>query len=337
MKITVLLFIAALGLGGCVTSVTSIPPDYSLGAKEESIVIGRVNVEVWGKPNEFLDRLTSIALFVRQEATGKDFVIRCDQGGSDADFYVSLPYGDYRMLRVEKGNSIFTASDRFRFEVLKGQVLYLGTRKFVYEGKGIGDVIRDAFVGLGSLPLKSSVVDEYDRTAKSFREKYPHISQPIVRSAMLRGARPESLVISFDKQNWQIGNTSDKEGQILIEYFRPGETVQNWSERVTKLSFLGGLERMTALQLFERQRERIVSKCPTVKWVDLRKEPTQILYEWQSTDCPGLDNQYLVAKVIQSATSLHTAFYENRRLPISDELRAEWTGTIGKVTVEAMP
>lgn len=337
MKVTVLMLIAFLGLAGCVTSVTSIPLDYTLGAKEESVVIGRVTIELWGKPIEFFDRFTSIALVVRQEATGKDYVIQCDDRGSDAEFYVSLPYGEYRMVRVTKGNQIFTASDRFTFEVRKGQVLYLGTRKFVYAGQGVGDVIRDAIVGLGSIRLNSSVVDEYDRTVKSFREKYPHISQPIVRSAMIRGVRPEGLLISFDKRNWRIGNTSNKDGQILVEYFLPGETIQDWTERVTRLSFPGGVERMTALQLFERQRERMVSKCPTVKWIELRKEPTEILYEWQTTECPGLDNQYLVAKVIQGATSLHTAFYENRRLPISDELRAEWTSAIGKATVEAVP
>ncbi len=190
MKITLLFFSFVLGLGGCVTSVTSIPPDYSLGAKEEAIVIGRVSIELWVKPLEFFDRLNSIALVVRNVTTGKDYTIHCDQRGSESDFYVALPYGRYSLLRVEKGNMQITGSASHLFEVRKDQIAYLGTLKFVYRGQGAGDIIRDAIWGLGSMPLQSLTIDETDKTLKSFREKYPQVSQPIEKRLMIGGAAP---------------------------------------------------------------------------------------------------------------------------------------------------
>ena len=102
MKFAVLLFSFALGLAGCATAVTSIPPDYSLGAKDEAIVLGRVAIDLWVKPIDFFDRLNSIALVVRNTTTGNDYTIYCDQSGSESEFYVALPYGSYSHLKVTK-------------------------------------------------------------------------------------------------------------------------------------------------------------------------------------------------------------------------------------------
>ena len=180
--------IFALGLTACATKLHTIPADFALGAKEESVVVGRVTI-VMGtlmglKPIGFFERLGTSQLTVENEATGEGFVIVGDKSGSDSNFYVALPPGQYRLSKWERGN--LTSRLMGRFGVGKGQVIYIGTLKFARR-EDVGSFLEGAFqVPGGGVIGDWQVEDEYEDAVKSFREQYPHISQEVVKSLIAR-------------------------------------------------------------------------------------------------------------------------------------------------------
>ena len=174
--------IFTLGLTGCATTLHTIPTNYSMGTNEESVVIGRVVIDLSGgsiQPIGFFDQLFKITVTVENHTTGKSYEIVCDQGGSDSNFFVALPPGQYGITQIQKGNLKSTPSGRFT--VGKSQVVYIGTLKFTGRGLGAG-IATSALAGRTTLPGDWLVVDEHLVVEKSFREKYPHLSHEVVKS-----------------------------------------------------------------------------------------------------------------------------------------------------------
>ena len=180
------MMIFALGLTGCATTLHTIPTDFTLGDKEESVVIGRVTI-VMGtlmglKPIGFFERLGTSQLTVENEATGEDSVIVCDRNGPDSNFYVALPSGQYRFSKWERGN--LTSPLNGRFGLGKGQVIYIGTLKWSRR-QDMGSFLAGAFQGPGGGFIGDwQVEDEFEDAVKSFRERYPQMNQEIVKSLL---------------------------------------------------------------------------------------------------------------------------------------------------------
>ena len=176
--------IFALLLTSCATTLESIPANYAMRASEESVVIGGVAIDLSGssvKPIGFFDRLNKIQISAKNTTTDKDFEIVCDQGGSDSNFYVALPPGEYRVTKVRKAQ--LESAPPGRFTVGKGQIVYIGSLKFVGRGLGAG-IAASLLAGRTSFPGDWLVSDEYLGVVKSFREKYPSLGHEVVKSLM---------------------------------------------------------------------------------------------------------------------------------------------------------
>ena len=77
-------YICALGvllLFGCTNTLRTLPRDYSLGAKDEAVVIGRLVFDVEKPPAPFFANLMRLGLVVRNEATQRDYTWFCDRTG----------------------------------------------------------------------------------------------------------------------------------------------------------------------------------------------------------------------------------------------------------------
>jgi hypothetical protein len=166
---------------GCATTRTTIPQDYTLGTKDESVVIGRLVLDLEKPPLPFFANLMRMALAVRNEATQIDYALSCDRTGLDSEFFASLPPGKYQFVHASAGDGILPFRVPIpRFEVGAGQVQYLGTIRF--RGQAGDSSLRGGGIWL--------IEDESAKTIKSFRERYPRIPQPVVKSAMLEGTQP---------------------------------------------------------------------------------------------------------------------------------------------------
>jgi tetratricopeptide (TPR) repeat protein len=188
-----------------------------LGAKDESVVIGRLVLDPVKQPLPFFANLIRMGLVVTNEATQIDYTLVCDGTALDSEFFVSLPPGQYRFLHVRDSRVgwVKTASGDWvpggpssgtftlnwllpfripypRFEVRAGEVQYLGTIRFLGAGRD------SSLLGGGSWLIE----DESAKTIKSFRERYPRITQTVVMAAMLEGSRrvePSNAALYFDR------------------------------------------------------------------------------------------------------------------------------------------
>ena len=184
---TTFYMILGLGLTGCATTLHMIPTDFTLGDKEESVVIGRVIYDMGVKPIGFFDRLSKIEVElervggpVLKETTGTNYIIVCDKSCRDSSYFVALPPGNYRITRIVSGQLESRPSGSL--EIGKGQVTYVGTLKFVSAGIGqsiLGSLSRG---GATTVAGDRQVEDEYESAVKSFLERYPQINQEIVKS-----------------------------------------------------------------------------------------------------------------------------------------------------------
>ena len=83
-----------ISISGCKSILKSIPPDYSIGSKKESIIIGRLNLPEGislGPYSEFL---------AENIDTGKSYYINMDKSSPISDFYIALPNGHYYIKDV---------------------------------------------------------------------------------------------------------------------------------------------------------------------------------------------------------------------------------------------
>lgn len=199
----------------------TLPQDFTLGAKDESVVIGRLVLDPVNAPLPFFANLIKMGLAVRNEATQTDYTLVCDGTTLDSEFFALLPPGQYRLLHVRDSRAAWfkTASGDWalpqppagsaipsrainwllpfripypRFEVRAGEVQYLGTIRFL----GAGDA--SSLLGGGNWLVEN----ESTKTIKSFRERYPRITQPVVMAAMVEGSRrvePSYAALYFDR------------------------------------------------------------------------------------------------------------------------------------------
>lgn len=163
------------GLFGCVTPLDTAPARFSPENREESIVFGRLILE--RRSDEIadaVDRRDRMTLILTNESSRKRYEIVCEKGGGDARFFALLPPGEYLITRWAKGKE--TIGLRGAFKADRGEAVYLGTirwRRTFPAGSPSGEI-------RGTL----GVEDRYDEEARLFRERYPRMDGPIVKSIL---------------------------------------------------------------------------------------------------------------------------------------------------------
>lgn len=171
------LVLLVLALGGCATTVATIPAGHTLGETGESVAIGRVEIvrpdgrPLTPAPDVFVGRM---ALTVENETNGRSYVISCDARGFLSDFYVSLPSGRYRITQWNSAG--LNSGIEAWFEVGPRQVVYVGTLRFT----GGGNIVSWRSGAW-------TVVDASESTLRSFRERFPQLQEAAAKSLMRMG------------------------------------------------------------------------------------------------------------------------------------------------------
>jgi hypothetical protein len=116
-------------------------------------------------------------------------------------------------------------------------------------------------------------------------------------------AQQEMLFGGFDTKAWEIGHQTSNQNQIVVEFVRHGETVNNWTELLTmqairKSSTTGSLD-----ELVPKLFEDLARRCPSMKWNVVHRnfsndtEEAGMVYEWILKDCPPDADQHEIARV----------------------------------------
>ena len=139
-------------------------------------------------------------------------------------------------------------------------------------------------------------------------------------------AEPEKLMekeprLHFDDRNWVVGYEASDGRKSIIEYVLEGETVHNWSELVTKQTFLGLQEIVTPEEFMENMKKSMKS---SLQWNVLKKGNNDILYEWKMMNAPDMDNQHEIAHIISGKEGIYSMRYTTKKVPISPDRREDW-------------
>lgn len=132
----------------------------------------------------------------------------------------------------------------------------------------------------------------------------------------------ETAHLIFDGRAWKIGYEAHNDSQAITEYVIEGETVENWTELVTRHRFLGLQNKVTLKSFMETMQKDLYRTCPSMRWEIINESPEDLIYTWQIQDCPGQDNQYEIARLILGKEAVHLVRYTHKS-PVLDPERYE--------------
>lgn len=143
----------------------------------------------------------------------------------------------------------------------------------------------------------------------------------------------EDIALHFDNRQWEVANKQRNETQGVLECVLKGESVQNWSELVTAQVYFGLQDKVTPEEYMNAMVGRMKKMCPALIWNLIRQGKTDIMFEWDTTKCSGMDSQHEITRIITGKEGIHLAHYVTRKLPIAPEKRNEWITLLDAATL----
>ena len=137
----------------------------------------------------------------------------------------------------------------------------------------------------------------------------------------------ESLSLDWpDEENWNLANHQENQGVTMIELTRNNETLENWSELGSMVSYnnVSGMSMEAAMNLMLTSSK---ANSPNVEQLLIEKDETGeypwVIFKMEnagSANSPEAQIWY----VTQGKQTLFTAFRAVRKSEISDDLQTKW-------------
>ena len=115
-------------------------------------------------------------------------------------------------------------------------------------------------------------------------------------------AQQEMLMGGFDPKAWEIGHQARDQNQIVVEFVRPGETVNSWTELLTMQVICRSSTKGSLDELVPKLLADLSKRCPSMKWNVVHRnfssdtEEEGMVYEWLLKDCPPDADQHEMPK-----------------------------------------
>jgi hypothetical protein len=124
---------------------------------------------------------------------------------------------------------------------------------------------------------------------------------------------------------WEVGYSAEDDFQRLVEFIRPGQTVETWTELVTVNTF----NKADGLASIDDQmagyRKALVERCPGSTVDVTRPLPDGILYEAHITGGDKGPDEEVVARVVDGTSNRFVVHYSVRApVMMTPERRTEW-------------
>lgn len=137
----------------------------------------------------------------------------------------------------------------------------------------------------------------------------------------------EFLMGGFDPKDWNVGHQAGDQNQRIIEFVRPGEKIDNWTELLT-IQTLRKPPVPEPIDTFVRGIHSQISKsCPNiVSNVIARQLPTDtveasILYEWKTKNCPPEADQHEIGRIMYGKFNIFRLAYVAKTQALAPEKR----------------
>jgi hypothetical protein len=141
----------------------------------------------------------------------------------------------------------------------------------------------------------------------------------------------EFLIGGFDPKEWTLGHQASDQNQRILEFVRPGEKIDNWTELFTMQTHRKPTSPERIDVLVSRMHEPDRKLCPVgfVQNVIALGFPTEMeeesmIYEWQMRECPPHADQHEVAKIIYGKFSIFRLAYVAKTGKLAPEKRERW-------------
>ena len=124
---------------------------------------------------------------------------------------------------------------------------------------------------------------------------------------------------------WELANTQQKGDQLLMEFVKKGEKIENWTELVTMQQFRRGRGSSSPREFYDSAKQMRDKRCPGLTdWAIVEEAEGSLLYEWKTTGvCDGQQPQSeLVRLIVGRNTAYRVAF--TTRAPLTPEIRTKW-------------
>jgi hypothetical protein len=126
---------------------------------------------------------------------------------------------------------------------------------------------------------------------------------------------------------WELGYEDETEQAFILEFVRPGETVDNWSELLTVQGFAtsGRRYRVSLRAAVDAMEERISARCRNTVWRILNEKPDRVVYYWRIFRCKGEEDQAEIAAYIAGDSTLFRVGYTSKTAyGLTSGERARW-------------
>ena len=144
-------------------------------------------------------------------------------------------------------------------------------------------------------------------------------------------AQSERLSGLLDGRGWKLGYESKQANQEITEYVLPGETVGNWTELVSIQAFPGAQNRATPGGVMLGAKEQTLKKCPKTTWNVIHESSNQVLFEYLTAKCRGVDDEHELIMIFLNDRALYQVSYASKKLPVTEAQRTQWIAIIEKV------
>src|SRR2546422_4414338 len=126
----------------------------------------------------------------------------------------------------------------------------------------------------------------------------------------------ESVVGGFDLKEWTVGRQRSDQNQRIVEFVRPGEKIDSWTELFTSQVLRKPTNPGPIDALVARVHADDAKLCPNgfvqnviAQGFRTETEEASILYESKFTNCPPHADQHEVARVIYGKSNIFRLAY----------------------------
>ena len=127
-------------------------------------------------------------------------------------------------------------------------------------------------------------------------------------------AQEEVVVLN---KTWQIGYTAENAQQQLSEYVIAGESVENWSELVTRQIFIDPTSRISLNKLINLIRNGFGRDCNDFNWTVVKSTEYEVLYTWSHNGCSNFAAQAERALITRVPKGLCRWAYATKKPPLN--------------------
>jgi hypothetical protein len=134
----------------------------------------------------------------------------------------------------------------------------------------------------------------------------------------------------FDPKEWTVGHQASNQNQRIVEFVRPGEKINSWSELFTMQTLRKPANPDRIDALVARTHAGTAKLCPSfvqnviAQGFPNETEEASIVYEWKIKKCPPHAAQHEVRKVIYGKFNIFSLAYVEKTEELAPEKREKW-------------